>query len=78
VAVVEPDPEHPVAESFHDLALHLELLFLAGDTDLPSSNSDVVASSLIVPVAARRPRAKCLRAYETETAGVTFVASGPF
>src|SRR5438552_183310 len=28
VAVVEPDPEHPVAQGLDDLAFHLDLLFL--------------------------------------------------
>jgi hypothetical protein len=31
VPVVELDPEHPIAEGLDDLALHLDLLFLAGD-----------------------------------------------
>ena len=32
MTVVELDPEHPVAEGLDHLALHLDLLFLLGDS----------------------------------------------
>src|SRR5438874_272213 len=36
VPVVQPEPEHPVAESFDDLPFHLDFLFPFGDDDLLS------------------------------------------
>ena len=39
VPVVQPKPEHPVAEGFDDLPFHLDLLFLFADDDLLSSTT---------------------------------------